>query len=590
MDRRLTTIVAADMVGYSRLMAADEEGTLTRFRAIRSEVINPELDASKARLIKTMGDGLLIEFPSPVSAARASLAIQNAMVERERDQPEAKRIQFRIGINLGDVIIDGEDILGDGVNIAARLESLAPPGGVCTSRAAHEQIRGKIDAPLTALGPQNVKNIPEPIDVWRVEVAGVQPPKAAQKSATPPSLVVLPFDNMSSDPEQEFLADGIVEDVTTELSRWRTLTVIARNSAFTYKGTPKDVREIAKELGVMKHGPGKGHRGEVRLRVTAQLIEAETGAHLWAERWDRTMADLFDVQDELTSAIVTGVEPELGAHERTLSPRKPTESLTAWELAQKGYSRFFDYTPENFDAALELYQKAIQLDPEFAFAHALAARIHYARVMLGWTEDDANEIRVGLKFAERATSIDAKSDYGHVMRAGLLNFLGRYRDAEDAFAVAEQLNPNSLVLWMGQANAQFGSEDPDPELIETVARKALRLSPQDPQAFLFYNMIGSAHLVRNSWVYNEASADAYAMACRYPNANELIVFNATCASAMVGRLDDAAHYLELLLRKNPNLTEKRIRERHVVYKWLPKLLAKNADAFEKLIEFGLPRE
>ena len=244
-------------------MAADEEGTLTRFRVIRSDVIDPELEAAKARLITTMGDGLLVEFPSPVAAARASLAIQKAMVAREREQADETRIQFRIGINLGDVIIEGDDILGDGVSVAARLESLALPGGVCISCAVHEQIWGKIDAPLTALGPQNVKNIPEPIDVWRVEVEGVRPAKTATKTAILPSLVVLPFDNMSSDPEQEFLADGIVEDVTTELSRFRTLTVIARNSAFTYKGAPKDVREIAKELDVRYVVEGSVHRASL---------------------------------------------------------------------------------------------------------------------------------------------------------------------------------------------------------------------------------------------------------------------------------------------------------------------------------------
>jgi TolB-like protein len=311
---------------------------------VRKELIQPELAAAKARLIKTMGDGLLVEFPSPVAAVRASLVIQKSMVERESRQDKAVRLQFRIGINLGDVIINGDDILGDGVNVAARLESLAPPGGICISRAIHEQLRGKTDAVLTALGPQDVKNMPDPVEVWRVEVDGFEAAPTRQKPAVAPSIVILPFDNMSSDPEQEFLADGIVEDVTTELSRFRTLTVIAKNSAFSYKGTPKDVREIARELEVKYVVEGSVRRAGDRLRVTAQLIEAETGGHLWAERWDRTMADLFDVQDELTSAIVSGFEPELGAHERILSRKKPTGNLTAWELAQKGYSKFFEYT------------------------------------------------------------------------------------------------------------------------------------------------------------------------------------------------------------------------------------------------------
>ena len=247
MQRRLAAIVAADVAGYSRLIGQDEEGTLTAMRALRSEVIDPLLAQHGGRVANTAGDSLLIEFPNAVEAVRCAVAVQEETNARSAELPEDRRILFRISVNIGDVVVEGEDLLGDGVNVAARLESLAPPGGVCISCAVHEQIRGKIDAPLTALGPQNVKNIPEPIDVWRVEVEGVRPAKTATKTAILPSLVVLPFDNMSSDPEQEFLADGIVEDVTTELSRFRTLTVIARNSAFTYKGAPKDVREIAKE-------------------------------------------------------------------------------------------------------------------------------------------------------------------------------------------------------------------------------------------------------------------------------------------------------------------------------------------------------
>ncbi len=590
MERRLITIVAADLVGYSRLMAADEEGTVSRFRAVRSELILPELSAADARLIKTMGDGLLVEFPSPVAAVRASLAIQQSMAKREQDQPEDKRLQFRVGINLGDVIIDGDDILGDGVNVAARLESLAPPGGICISRAVHEQLRGKIDVPLTALGMQDVKNMPEPVDVWRVEVAGVRARAAPKTSTTPPSLVVLPFDNMSSDPEQEFLADGIVEDVTTELSRFRTLTVIARNSAFTYKGTPKDVREIAEELGVRYVVEGSVRRAGERLRVTAQLIEAETGAHLWAERWDRTMADLFDVQDEMTSAIVTGVEPELGAHERTLSRRKPTESLTAWELAQKGYARFLGYTPPDFDAALELFEKSMALDPEFALAHAYAARVYFANVTLGFSNDYAGDVRAGLALAERSVTIDPKSDYGHVMRGALLKMVGRSRDSQDAFDVAERLNPNSIVLCLARCVAEYCDRKPDPKITEAAARNALRLSPRDPQAFVFHYHIGLSRLVANGWIHNEAVAEAYEVASRYPNATYVTHFATACANAELGRMADAVHHLEMTKSKTDQFSLKVFKERWAFYPWASDFTDANEDLIEKLVELGLPRE
>jgi adenylate cyclase len=322
MDRRLTTILAADLVGYSRLMAADEEGVIARLRAARSEVIDPAIAEAGGRIVKTMGDGLLVEFGSPVAAVRTALVVQRAMAARETG-PEERRLTFRIGVNLGDIVIDGDDILGDGVNIAARLETLAPPGGLCISRTVHDQVRGKLDAVLTPLGPQPVKNLPEPVEVWRVEVEGARTAPVVNTGQRP-SVAVLPFDNMSRDADQDFLADGIVEDVISELSRFRDLTVIARNSSFSFRGQALDVRKIAQELGVRYVVEGSVRRSGDRLRLTAQLIDASDGSHLWAGRWDRTMADLFDLQDELTRAIVSAVAPEVSAHERSLARKKPT--------------------------------------------------------------------------------------------------------------------------------------------------------------------------------------------------------------------------------------------------------------------------
>ena len=298
-------------------MAADEEGVIARLRAARTEVIDPALAEAGGRIVKTMGDGLLVEFGSPVAAVRAALQVQRPMAARETG-PEEQRLTFRIGVNLGDIVIDGDDILGDGVNVAARLETLAPPGGLCISRAVHDQVRGKLDAVLTPLGPQPVKNLPEPVEVWRVEVEGVASSPTVKAGARP-SIAVLPFDNMSRDADQDFLADGIVEDVITELSRFRDLTVIARNSSFSFRGQALDIRKIAQELDVRYVVEGSVRRAGDRLRLTAQLIDAADGSHVWAGRWDRTMADLFDLQDELTQAIVTAVAPEISAHERALA-------------------------------------------------------------------------------------------------------------------------------------------------------------------------------------------------------------------------------------------------------------------------------
>lgn len=421
-----------------------------------------------------------------------------------------------------------------------------------------------------------------------MEVDGVKPDTVIAQTATPPSLVVLPFDNMSTDPEQEFLADGIVEDVTTELSRFRTLTVIARNSAFAYKNTPKDVRDIAQELGVKYVVEGSVRRSGDRLRVTAQLIEAETGAHLWAERWDRMMADLFDVQDELTSAIVTGVEPELGAHERTLSRRKPTESLTAWELSQKGYAQFLKFTSRDNDAALELYRKSIRLDPDFALAHALAARAHYARVSLGWSENVSRDTRAGLDLANRAIELDPKSDYGHAIRAGCLKALGRQADAMSAFEMAERLNPNSVVLCMARSVAEFFNRKPDPDVIEDMATRALRLSPHDPQAYVFYTHIGLARLMRNAWHFDDSVSDALELSCRFSNTSVSSVVNTAIACLQLGRREDAIHYLNMAKAKEPDLTKAVHWERVRIYPWIEDFLKVNGDVYDKLVEIGLP--
>ena len=375
---------------------------IEQLKSVRSEIFDPALTAAKGRVVKTMGDGLLAEFSSPVEAVRLALMVQRDMLARESAKPEDKRFRFRIGVNMGDVVIDGEDLLGDAVNVAARLESLAPVGGVCISRAVYEQAHGLVDADMTALGPQMVKNLPKPVEVWRVEIPGVEAPEAKPRRAERPSIAVLSFDNMSSDPDQQFLADGVVEDVITELSRFRSLKVTARNSTFAFKGVSTDVRKIGEDLGARYVVEGSVRRSGDRLRVSAQLIDAETGTHLWANRWNRTIDDLFDLQDELTHAIVTSVEPELGAHERRMARFRPTESLTAWELCQRGITSFSDYSAESLEDAKVSLSAAIDADPTFALPYALLGRLEYTRAVVGGGSDQAAGYEKSVELARQA--------------------------------------------------------------------------------------------------------------------------------------------------------------------------------------------
>lgn len=590
MERRLVTIVAADLVGYSRLVSDDEEGTLERFRHVRETIIDPELKTAGARVIKTMGDGLLVEFSSPVDAVRTSLAIQNAMVAQEADQPETRRLQFRIGINLGDVIIDRDDILGDGVNIAARLESLAPPGGICISRTVHDQLRGKTSQPMTAMGPQHVKNIPEPIHVWRVEIDGVSAADTTTKATKRPSIAVLPFENMSSDAEQEYLADGIVEDVITELSRFRSIFVIARNSTFSYKGTHKDVREIASELGVRYVVEGSVRRAGDRLRVSAQLIAGDTGNHLWAEKWDRTMADLFDVQDELTSRIVLGIEPELGAHERASARRKPTESLTAWELYQRAYSEYAsDDEMQSYKDCYEYLTASIEADPEFALPHALMARWYFYHILSNRTNNDHESfLKVGLFHADTSVQLDNRLPLGFIGQGLILTLAGRMREAAEALDRAEALTQNESVLYFARSVWHQYQPDVDTYAWEQACLMGLKLSPKDPLQWLHYVYLGMARFMRNFDLSDPTVREAFETAARFPEAQYICSIMAALAAVAQEDMESARRYVAQVMAKYPEFT---------LNKWtsldmpnMDRFVRETATEHEALVALGLPRE
>jgi adenylate cyclase len=364
-SRKLAAILAADIAGYSRLMGADEEGTLERLKAHRRELIDPKIAEHHGRIVKTTGDGMLVEFASVVDAVRCAVEVQECMVERNADLASDQRITFRVGINLGDIIIDGDDIHGDGVNIAARLEAMAEPGMVCLSAAAWEQVRGKVPFGADDLGEHQLRNIERPVRVFRI-TSGASAMATRKPLPLPdkPSVAVLPFANLSGDPEQEYFADGMVEDIITALSRYRWLFVIARNSSFTYKGRAVDLKQVARELGVRYVLEGSVRKAASRVRIAGQLIDGSTGAHLWADRFEGALEDIFDLQDRVTASVVGAIAPRLEQAEIERAKRKPTENLDAYDYFLRGTASLHLFTRDSLLEARSLYQRATELDPK----------------------------------------------------------------------------------------------------------------------------------------------------------------------------------------------------------------------------------
>ena len=417
-QRRLAAIVSADVVGYSRLIGQDEEGTLAALRAHRAELIDPLIAEHGGRVVKTMGDGLLLEFPSVVGAVKCSIAVQRGMAASNNTVDEARRLTFRIGVNLGDIAIDGDDIHGDGVNVAARLQEACEPGGLALSGVAHESLGSLVDARFSDGGRRQFKNIAREIQVWRWALeahsgalADDEPPALPDK----PSIAVLPFDNMSGDPEQEYFADGIAEDVITALSRFRSLFVIARNSSFTYKGRAVDVTLVAHELGVRYVVEGSVRKAGNRVRITAQLNDAATSNHLWADRFDRDLDDIFAVQDEVTLAIVTAIEPTLASAERDRALRKPPNNLDAWEAYQRGLWHLYQSTKMENSESIAYFQRAIERDPNFASGYAGLASALYMSATLGFRDDAGADILAAGEAAQRALALDPDDALVHDM-------------------------------------------------------------------------------------------------------------------------------------------------------------------------------
>jgi adenylate cyclase len=537
-SRRLAAILAADVAGYSRLMGADEEGTLERFKALRRELLDPKIAEHHGRLVKTTGDGLLVEFASVVDAVRCAVAVQQRMAERNTEVREAQRIEFRIGINLGDVIIDDGDIYGDGVNIAARLEALAEPGGICVSRVVHDQVRDKLDISFEEMGEQQVKNIARPVHVWRIRLGAKLTVSASAPLPLPdkPSIAVLPFQNLSGDPEQEYFADGMVEEITTALSRIRWLFVIARNSSFTYKGKAVDVKQVARELGVRYVLEGSVRKGGNRVRITGQLIDTSTGAHIWADRFDGALDNIFDLQDLVASNVAGAIEPKLRQSEIERATRKPTESLDAWDLYLRALALRYKYTEESIREAIVMLRQALAIDPSFAPAAAMigSCRMHQRAHRLAPVRDA--EIAEAVRLAKGA--IDAgKDDPDALWMAGwtLSHLGGEPAMGANVIDRALTLNPNCTHAWMARGLVYIFQNRPD-RAIEALER-AIRLSPLDPWGSrAFTSLMALAHFAAGR--YEQAIQWADRSLAAQPGYRTGLMAK-VISSAQLGRLDEA---------------------------------------------------
>jgi adenylate cyclase len=559
--RKIAAILVGDVVGYSRLAGADEEGTLARLRALRSDLIDPAIAKYHGRVVKRTGDGSLIEFRSVVDAVRCAIEVQNGMIERNGGLPPERRIEFRVGIHLGDVVEETDgDLMGDGVNIAARLEGICEPGGLCLSGAAYEQVRDRVKETFVDLGQKALKNIARPIHVygiaWNKQRRASEPASEKPTLSLPdkPSIAVLPFQNMSADPEQDYFADGMVEDIITGLSRIKWLFVIARNSSFTYRGKAVDVRRVGRELGVRYLVEGGVRKSGSRLRVTAQLVEAETGAHLWADKFDGELKDVFDFQDRITDSVVGIVEPSVRRSEIERSRRKRPESLDAYDLYLRALPLMATISVADAPAGALLLRDALRLDPNLAVAHAYLSWCHQILFTHGGF-GEADKI-AGLEHARAATANPVDDATALAVGAMVIGLLGKNADAAlNAIERALSFNPSSAAaLYFG---AQLHAWSGDSVRGAEYARRALRLSPFDPLLYAAHLALGIAALQDDRY---EETATWWGVCAEANPKFGMIVIAQAQALALAGRIQEARAVFARGMELEPSASIRTIRE------------------------------
>ncbi|MBM6582080.1 hypothetical protein ILT44_17910 [Microvirga sp. BT689] len=497
-QRRLAAVLAADVVGYSGLMSRDEEGTLSRLRDLRRQVIEPRIHSHHGRLVKTIGDGFLIEFASPVDAVRCAVELQEAVGARY-GKADAKPLQLRVGINLGDIMVEEDgDIFGDGVNVAARLQKLALPGGICLSGKVYDEVRGKLSYDFDDLGEHRFKNIGQPIRVFcllegmdTAQRPGERRPSGSHTEG--PSIAVLPFVNISKDPEQEYFADGIVEDIIAALSRFKSFFVIARNSTFAYKGRAVSVQQIGRELGVRYVLEGSVRRSGPRIRITAQLVDASTGVHLWAEHYDGLAEDVFDLQDQITASVVGSIQPSIRTAEIERARRKRPENLDAYDLVMRALPYVWALEFEANKEAARLLDKALLLEPGYPLAIALAAWCRGQRIVYNWSKNLQEDRRETLRQAQMAAGLAHDDPFILTVLGAALTITREFQRAASMLERALSQDPNSAWAW--NRSGWLHNYQDDPEVAIQHFERSLRLSPFDPMAFNCEMGIGCAHFI-----------------------------------------------------------------------------------------------
>jgi adenylate cyclase len=586
-ERRLAAVMAADVAGYSRLMGRDEEHTLAQLKAFRKTLVDPRITTHRGRIVKTTGDGMLVEFASAVDAARCGVEIQREMAQQNAEVPSELRIEFRIGIHVGDIIIDDNDIFGDGVNIAARLEGIAEPGGVCISDDAHRQIRGKIDVVFDCIGEQTLKNIAEPMRAWQIRLAGETAPAIrsnpspiqVQALALPdkPSIVVLPFDNMSAEPGQDYLADGIVEAITAALSCIRSFFVIARSSAFTYKGRTTNARDIGKELGVAYLLEGSVQKAGNRLRIIVQLIETAGGAHVWSSRFDGAIDDFFDLQDRITEQVAGALQPSIRIAEIERSRRKRPQDLGSYDFTMRAMPHVWAFEKAESARAIELLEKALAIDPAYPLALSLAGWCHAQRSVYNWAEDIAGSQAMARSLAERAAEISGDDPIILAVLGAVHTFVRNHGTARVLLERAVALDPNAAWAWSRLGWLENYTDQPQKAIGNF--ERALRLSPIDPMNFNNYVGLGSSHEVAQE--YDQAALFYRRALEERPNASWIYRHLASSLSG-AGRIEEAKQALSEMLRYYPDLTVSKFKQAMV---FSSATLERVADNLRKL---GLP--